>query len=157
PLAIDRVRHAGEPVALVVAASAAAARDGADTVRVRYVERPAVVDAVAALRDGAPRLHDGIARNRVHDWECGDADATARAIAGAAPVTRLTLVDNRLVTCFMEPRAALAEWDAAGGRYTLHASLQSVHALAANLARSLGVATEQVRCISADVGGGFGS
>jgi len=112
---------------------------------------------VAALDRGAPDLHDGIAKNRVYDWECGDADATARAIAAAAHVTRLTVVDNRLITCFLEPRAALAQWDAGTGRYTLHASLQSVHQLAANLARVLGVPTERVRCVTGDVGGGFGS
>ncbi|HKQ64844.1 MAG TPA: xanthine dehydrogenase family protein molybdopterin-binding subunit, partial [Methylomirabilota bacterium] len=157
PLAIDRVRHVGEPVAIVIGASAAAARDGAEAVRVRYAEKPAVVDAVAALAPGAPRLHDGVADNRAYDWECGDPEATARAIASAAHVTRLTLVDNRLVTCFLEPRAALAEWDAAAGRYTLHAGLQSVHQLAANLARVLGVAADRVRCVTGDVGGGFGS
>ncbi len=116
-----------------------------------------VVDAVAALDDGAPVLHAGVARNRGYDWECGDAAATARAIAAAAHVTRLTLLDNRLVTCFLEPRAALAEWDAAAARYTLHASLQSVHAMALNLARVLGVPAERVRSVTADVGGGFGS
>ena len=157
PLALDRVRHVGEPVAVVVAATPAAAQDGAAAVAVRYAERPAVVDAVAALTEGAPLLHEGVARNRVYDWECGDPAAVARAMAEAAHVTRLALVDNRLVTCFLEPRAALAEWDASSGRYTLRASLQSVHALAANLARILGVATERVRCVTADVGGGFGS
>src|SRR3989442_864683 len=98
--------------------------------------------------------------------------APARAVAGVLDVftgreliarsvrgipTRLALVDNRLVTCFMEPRAALAEWDAGAGRYTLHAGLQSVHQLAMNLARVLGVAAERVRCVTGDVGGGFGS
>jgi carbon-monoxide dehydrogenase large subunit len=70
---------------------------------------------------------------------------------------RLTLLDNRLVICFLEPRAAFAEWDAVAERYTLHASLQSVHALALNLARILRVPPERVRCVTADVGGGFGS
>jgi len=156
-LATDRVRHVGEPVALVVAATPAAAQDGADAVGVRYEIRPPVVDAVAALADGAPSLHDGVPGNRAYDWECGDAGATARAMAAAAHVSRLTLVDNRLITCFLEPRAALAEWDAATGRCTLYAPLQSVHALATNLARILGVPSDRVRCISADVGGGFGS
>ncbi len=156
-LATERVRHVGEPVAIVVAATAAAAHDGAEAVAVHYAARPAVVDGGAALAEGAPQLHAGIARNRVYDWECGDPEATARAIAQAAHVTRLPLVDNRLVTCFMEPRAALAEWDAGAGRYVLHASLQSAHQLAANLARILGVATERVRCVTGDVGGGFGS
>src|SRR5215831_11050414 len=157
PLATDTVRHVGEPVAIVVAATAAAARDAAEAVRVRYVERPSVIDAVTALAEGAPRLHAAVAQNRAFDWECGDAEATARAIAAAAHVTRLTLVDNRLVTCFIEPRAALAVYDAGAGRFTLYAGLQSVHQLAANLARVLGVAVERVRCVSADVGGGFGS
>jgi carbon-monoxide dehydrogenase large subunit len=157
PLATDRVRHVGEPVAMVVAVTPAAAWDGAEAVRVRHAARPAVVDAMAALAEGAPQLHAGIAGNRVYDWECGDAEATSRAIAAAAHVTRLTLLDNRLVTCFLEPRAALAEWDAGTGRYTLCASLQSVHALAANLARILGVSAERVRCVTGDVGGGFGS
>src|SRR5438128_6726625 len=157
PLATDRVRHVGEPVAIVVAATQAAAWDAAAAVRVSYAEQPSVVDAVAALGAGAPRLHAGVAENRAYDWECGDPDATARAIAAAAHVTRLTLVENRLVTCFMEPRAALAEWDAGAGRYTLHAGLQSVHQLATNLARVLGVAAGRVRCVTGDVGGGFGS
>src|SRR5262244_1416103 len=73
PLATDTVRHVGEPVAIVVAATAAGARDAAEAVRVRYAERPAVIDAVAALGDGAPRLHAGVACNRAFDWECGDA------------------------------------------------------------------------------------
>ena len=137
--------------------SAAAARDGAAAVVVRYAARPAVVDAVAALASGATRVHDGVTGNRAYDWECGDAEATARALAAAAQVTRLTLVDNRLVTCFLEPRAAVAEWHAATGRYRLHAGLQSVHQLATNLARVLGVRTEQVHCLTEDVGGGFGS
>jgi len=157
PLATDRVRHVGEPVAIVIGATPAATQDGAQAVAVRYLGRLAVVDAVAALAEGAPSLHAGVARNRAYDWACGDAEATARAIATAAHVTRLALVDNRLVTCFMEPRAALAEWDAGAGRYTLHAGLQSVHQLAMNLARVLGVAAEHVRCVTGDVGGGFGS
>jgi len=157
PLAVDRVRHVGEPVAVVVADTPAAAWDATQAVAVRYAARPAVVDGIAALGDDAPRLHADVTGNRVYDWQCGDAEATARAIAEAHHVTRLTVVDNRIVTCFLEPRATLAEWDAATGRYTLHASLQSVHQLAANLARILGVAADRVRCVTADVGGGFGS
>ena len=157
PLATDRVRHVGEPVAIVVATTPATAADGAAAVVVDYAARPLVVDAIAALADGAPPLHAGVARNRCYDWECGDAAATARALATADHVTRLTLLDNRLVTCFIEPRAALAQWDGAAGRYTLHAALQSVHAMALNLARVLGVPASRVRCVTADVGGGFGS
>jgi carbon-monoxide dehydrogenase large subunit len=157
PLATDRVRHVGEPIAIVVATTPAMAQDGVDAVAVDYAARPLVVDATAALADGAPPLHPSAAHNRCYDWECGDAAATARAIATADHVTRLTLIDNRLVTCFIEPRAALAEWDATAERYTLHASLQSVHAMALNLARILRVPAGRVRCVTDDVGGGFGS
>src|SRR3989454_5267583 len=157
PLATDRVRHVGEPIAMIVADTPAAAQDAAAAVIVRYASQPAVVDAVTALAEGAHQLHVDASGNLAYDWECGDADATARAIAEAAHVTRLTLVDNRLITCFMEPRAAVAEWDAGAGRYTLHAGLQSVHQLATNLARVLGVAAGRVRCVTGDVGGGFGS
>ena len=157
PLATQRVRYVGEAVAIVLGATPASAHDGAAAVSVHYTPLPAVVHGVAALAEGAPQLHAGVMGNRVYDWECGEPDAVARAIAGAAHVTRLTVVDNRLVTCFMEPRAALAEWDAGAGRYTLYASLQTVHQLAANLARILGVAVDRVRCVTGDVGGGFGS
>src|SRR5215831_876290 len=157
PLATDRVRHVGEPLAIVIGATPAAALDGAAAVRVDYVVRPAVVDAATALADSAPSLHPGVARNRCYDWECGDAEATARVIAAAAHVTRLSVVDNRFITCFLEPRVALARWDEADGRFTLYASLQSTHQLAANLARILGIPRERVRCVTGDVGGGFGS
>lgn len=174
-LAIDRVRYGGELVAMVVADTPARALDAAEAVSVRYASRAPLIDAVEALSPDAPQLHPDIARNREFDWECGDPAAAARAIEQAAHVTRLTLVDNRLVTCFMEPRAAVAEWntvdkqnaagkqvaagkhDTTGGRLTLHAGLQSVHQLARNLARILDMPLEQVRCVSADVGGGFGT
>lgn len=157
PLARDRVRYVGEAIAVVVASTRAAAEDAADAIEVRYAPRAVVVDARDALRPDAPSLHPDIAANRVYDWECGDVAATAAAIANAAQVTRLGVIDNRLVTCFMEPRAALAQWDATHARFTLYAGLQSVHQLAGNLARILGVPLAQVRCVSDDVGGGFGS
>src|SRR5438132_861979 len=103
PLATDRVRHVGEPVAIVVAVTHAAAWDAAAAVRVSYTEHPPVVDAVAALAAGAPRLHAGVVENRAYDWECGDPDATARAIAAAGQVTRLNLVDYRHDNCILEP------------------------------------------------------
>src|SRR5262249_31165616 len=157
PLAPDRVRHVGEPVAIVVAETPAAAEDAALAVIVEYGSRRAVVDATTSLAPGAPELHHGIARNRAYDWACGDAEAAARAMSTAAHVTRLTLVDNWLITSFLEPRAAIAAWDTESGRYTLLASLQSVHSLAVNLARILRVPPDRVRCVTGDVGGGFGS
>jgi len=134
------VRHVGEPIAIVVAAGSAAARDGAEAVVVRYAPRPAVVDAVAALASGVPQLHDGVAGNRVlrlgmrrrRRHRAGDRHGGARHPADARRQTGF-------VTCFLEPRRSPRRVDAATGRYTLHAGLQSVHQLAANLARVLGV------------------
>src|SRR2546425_11393758 len=97
-LATDRVRHVGEPLAMVVATTPAHARDGAEAVVVRHAARPAVVDAVAALGDAAPQLHAVATHNRVYDWECGDAAATERAFASAAHLARLPRADNRLIT-----------------------------------------------------------
>ncbi|MFN0305809.1 MAG: xanthine dehydrogenase family protein molybdopterin-binding subunit [Burkholderiales bacterium] len=157
-LPVDRVRHVGEPVAIVIAESLASAQDAAEAVVVRYTELPAIIDAKRALATDARPLHADVPmKNRAYDWQCGDATATERAFANATHVTRMSLIDNRLVTCFMEPRAALAEWDANAGRLTFHGGLQSVHALADNLARILGLPIDRVRCISGDVGGGFGS
>ncbi len=157
PIAIERVRYVGELVAIVVATSREAALDAAEAVGVRYRDHPVLVDPHEAMRPGAVQLHANLPGNREFDWECGDAAATARAIEQAAHVTRLRLVDNRLITAFMEPRAALAAWDAAGERLTFHAGLQSVHQLAANLSRILGVPVERIHCTSGDVGGGFGT
>jgi aerobic carbon-monoxide dehydrogenase large subunit len=157
-LATDRVRHVGEPIAIIIAESLAIAQDAADEVVVRYAERPVVIDAKTALAPEATPLHASVpVKNRAYDWQCGDVDATARGFQHAAHVTRIRLIDNRLVTCFMEPRAAIAIWDAGAARLTLHAGLQSVHALADSLARILRLRTDQVRCLSGDVGGGFGT
>lgn len=160
-LAIGRVRHIGDPVAIVVAETLHQALDAAEAVDVAYTPRAHVIDGADALAQGAPQLHADVRGNRAYDWECGDPAATARAIDGAAHVVRLAVRHNRLVTCYLEPRAALAAWDpawrAGRGRFTLHASLQSPHANALVLARILGVDPDQVRGASGDVGGGFGT
>ena len=161
PIALDRVRHAGEPVAVVIADTLAQAMDAAERVDVEYTDLPLIVDGTRALEATAPRLHADVPNNRAYDWDCGDSTTTARAIASAAHVTRLRVVHNRLITCFMEPRAAVADWNphwsGGRGRFTLFGSLQSVHQQASNLARMLGVDLDRMRCVTDDVGGGFGT
>ncbi len=156
-LAIDRVRYVGEAVAVVIAETPYAAQDAAEAVVVNYRERAAIVETLRADEGGAPQLHDCAVRNRAYDWECGDPRATADAIALAAHVARLRLIDNRLIICFMEPRSALATWDPATERYTLYAGLHSIHQHAGNLARVFGVPIDRIRCVTDDVGGGFGA
>src|SRR5262249_50409829 len=120
-LAIDKVRHVGEAVALVVAGTESQARDAAEAVRVTYQELAAVSDTAAALVPGAPSIWDEAADNVLVDTSFGDAAATDQAFATADHVVRMEFNIGRVTAVPMEPRAALAHHDAASGRYTLYA------------------------------------
>jgi carbon-monoxide dehydrogenase large subunit len=154
-LAKDRVAHLGEPVAMVVAETAAQARDAAERINAYYDELPSVVDTVAAL--SAPPIHPGAKSNVALDHELGDKAAVDAAFAKAAHVTSLKLVNQRVVVNAMEPRACMGVHDKATGRYTLYTGSQGVHGMRAAIAKFiLGVENEQLRVITKDVGGGFG-
>ena len=160
-LAADMVRHVGDAVALVVGESEAAARDAAEAVAVDYAERPSVTDVAAAVRPEAPQIWAQAPGNVALDWpglaatEDGKAER-ARLFAGAAHVARVRLVNQRIVMAPMEPRGALALYDAGSGRFTLHCASQSAFVLRQHVAQTLGVAPERVRVLSGDVGGAFG-
>jgi carbon-monoxide dehydrogenase large subunit len=155
-LARGRVRHVGDPVAVVVAETRAQALDAAELVAVDYADLPAVVGSTRALLPGAPQLWDEAPGNLAVDWELGDAAAVARAFERAAHVTRLTLVNNRIVVNALEPRAALGQYDLESGRFTLTTSTQGSHRLLGSLSRILGVPKDRIRVLTPDVGGGFG-
>ena len=157
-IAVDRVRHAGEAVAVVVAQTAAIARDAAELVQVDYEELPVVVDAVAALRPGAPQVHAGAPENRCFHWEIGDRAKTESALRGAAKVVRVHLVNQRLIANAIEPRASLASYQPATDELTLWVTSQNphVHRLIMG-AFVLGFPEQSFRVIAPDVGGGFGS
>ena len=158
PLPPDRVRFAGEPVALVVADSIAAARDAAERIVARYEPLPAVVRAEAALTAGAPQLWDNVPGNLVTTIEVGDAAATAAAFATARHVVRLETWAQRVTGVPMEPRTILAEHDPARGRTILHTgSGRGVAKLRADLAQVLGVPAAQIRVRCGDMGGNFGT
>jgi carbon-monoxide dehydrogenase large subunit len=155
-LARGRVRYVGEPVALVVAKSAAAARDAAERIELAIEPLPAVTDVEAALATDAPRLFEEHA-NLCLDWRFGDHAAVERAFAAAAHVTRLRLVNNRVVVAALEPRAALAAYDAASGRFELHVGCQGVFGLRRALAEDLlKIEPGRLRVLCDDVGGSFG-
>ncbi len=156
-LAEGKVRHAGEAVALVVAASRAAAMDAAELIDVEYAPLPAVTDAAAAQADGAAQIADAVPGNACLDWRIGDAAAVDAAFAMAAHVVRLALDNHRIVTHPMEPRGVVGDFDAAYGRYTLHVSSQNIHGNRDLTARALGAPPEAVRFVAPDVGGGFGA
>ena len=158
PLAVDRVRYVGDAVAVVVAETRAQARDAAEAVEVTYKERKAVTDAVAALKSGAPQLHPEADNNLIYDWEIGEAKATDAAIAKAAHVTKMHIVNNRLVPNAMEPRAALGHYDKAEDHYTCWTTSQNPHVARLVMSAFYNVAPEnKLRVIAPDVGGGFGS
>jgi carbon-monoxide dehydrogenase large subunit len=155
-LAKGRVRHVGDPIVCVVATTQAAARDAAEAVAIDYEPLPAIADAVAALKPGAPAVWDDVPGNLALDWEAGDRAAVDRIFAEAARVTTLDLVNNRVVANAMEPRGCLAEHDAAADRYTLRTGGQGVHSMQGVLMEMLDVPKERIRVIQHDVGGGFG-
>lgn len=155
PLARERVRFVGEAVAVVVATSLQAARDAAEKVLVDYQDLPHVSDAEIACATGGPQLWAAAPGNVVLRAYAGDAEQVAAALAGAHLVVRKTFVNQRIVNCQTEPRAALARFSEAEG-FEVIAGGQGVVRQRAALAASLGVAPEKVRLICPDVGGGFG-
>ncbi|OGK96445.1 MAG: hypothetical protein A3D33_14465 [Candidatus Rokubacteria bacterium RIFCSPHIGHO2_02_FULL_73_26] len=157
PLALDRVRYVGEPLAIVVAETAAQARDAADALVAELAERPAVADVERAMAPGAPAIWPQAPGNIALDWTDGDAAAVEAAFARAAHVERVRLLDTRLAPSALEPRAAIGQWDAAAGRYTLIASTQGVAVVRRLLAEGVfKVPPSTIRVLTHDVGGGFG-
>jgi len=157
-LPADRARFVGEPVALVVADTIAAAKDAAELLDVTYEPLPAVVSAANAVASGAPSLWDEAPDNVCIDIEVGDAAATAAAFARAAHVVRLNTLAQRVTGVPMEPRTISANYDAASGCYTLYTgSGRGVAKVRVDLAQILGVPAERVRCVCGDMGGNFGT
>ncbi|MDP3526849.1 MAG: xanthine dehydrogenase family protein molybdopterin-binding subunit, partial [Hoeflea sp.] len=158
PLAQDTVRYVGDAVAIVVADTKAQARDAAEAVVIEYETLPVVTSAVEALKAGAPQIHPNAPGNLIFDWEIGDAAATDAAIASAAHVTEMKIINNRLVPNPMEPRAALGVYDEGEDHYTLWTTSQNPHVARLVLSAFYNVAPEnKLRVIAPDVGGGFGS
>ena len=155
-LAKDRVRHVGDPVAFVVAESRDAARTAAETVLVDYDPLPSVTDTAAALRPGAPQLWDEAQGNLSYRFQKGDAGAVQAAIAAAAHVVEIEIINNRLVICSLETRGAIATYDEPHG-FHLQFSGAGVHGLQSQLADTVfRVPAARMRVSCPDVGGGFG-
>ncbi len=147
PLALDNVRYVGQPVAMVIARTVAQARDAAELIDVDYTALTATCTTKAALAD-----EDNI----VLRWIVGDVEATRKTFDSAAHVTRLSLVNHRVVTNSMEPRGGIGYYNANNDEYTLHVSSQSLHMARDCIAETLGISKDKVRLIAPDVGGGFG-
>jgi aerobic carbon-monoxide dehydrogenase large subunit len=155
-LPTDKVRFVGDPIAFVVAETLLQAKDAAEAVEVEIDPLPAVVSPGEAIAAEAPLLHDEAPGNIALDYHYGDSEAVAAAFAGAAHVTRLKLVNSRVIVSAMEPRAAIGVHDAASGRFTLHVPSQGVLGMKGAIAEILKVEPKQVRILTGHVGGSFG-
>jgi aerobic carbon-monoxide dehydrogenase large subunit len=156
-LPADKARHVGEAVAMVVAATRAQALDAAEAVEVTYEELPFVTHSEDAMQAGAPKVWDEVPDNITVDTWFGDRAATDKAFAGADHVVTMDVHIDRVTGVPLEPRAAVAHYDAASGRYTLHAGSGGAVRQKNELAQVLGVAPDMLRVISQDVGGNFGT
>jgi len=155
-LAQGKVRYVGDHVAVVIADTYAQAKDAAEAIKVDYQVLPAVVDMNDAKK--GPAIHDVAPDNVVYDWHLGDKAATDAAFAKAKHVTKIDVVNNRLIPNAMEPRAAIGDYDAGTGVHTLYTTSQNPHVARLVLSAFVGVAPEhKLRVIAPDVGGGFGS
>src|SRR5437899_854866 len=134
--------HVGDPVAVVVADTLTQAKDAGEKVKVDYEVLPAVADPAKAQAAGMAQIHEIAPRNTIYQWHLGDAKAVEAAFASAKHVTRLDIVNNRLVPNAMEPRAAIGEYDAGSESFTLWNTTQNPHVARLVISAFVGVAPE---------------
>ncbi|HXF61430.1 MAG TPA: xanthine dehydrogenase family protein molybdopterin-binding subunit [Caldilineaceae bacterium] len=157
-LEIDRVTFTGAGVAVVVAENRYAAADALDLIEVDYEPLPAVIDAEAATKPGAPQIHENAANNIVFDWQIGDEEATNRALAEAEVVIQQRLVNQRLLPTVMEPRGVIGQYNPVSDDYTIWMTSQAPHVMRLLIAAFVyGIPETKIRVISPQVGGGFGT
>ena len=158
-LARTKALHVGDGIAVVIAETQAQAKDAAAMVEVEYEELPAGTDISEALKDGAPQLHDGVPNNKIFDWELGSGlDAVDSALASASHVTKLDIVNQRLIPNAIEPRCAIGDYDDSLDYHTLYTCSHNPHVIRLLMcAFVLGLPEHKVRVVAPDVGGGFGS
>jgi len=157
-IASGKACYVGDPVAVVIAETLAQAQDAVEKVSVDYEVLPAVTDPAQAQSDGAPQIHEVAPRNAIYRWHLGDSKAVDAAFNAAKHVTKLDIINNRLVPNAIEPRAAIGEYDAGTQSFTLWNTTQNPHVARLVISAFVGVAPEhKLRVIAPDVGGGFGS
>ena len=157
-LAIGKVRHVGDPVAVVIAETKQAAKDAAEQIVIDYQDLPAAASLRDAIAAGAPTVHDEVPGNICYDWHIGDKAVVDAAFAKAAKVVKLDLTNNRLIPNAMEPRAAVGDYDVNSGDFTLYTTSQNPHVIRLLMgAFVLHIPENRLRVVAPDVGGGFGS
>ena len=157
-LCSDTVRYVGDAIAFVVADSVNAAKSAAELIDVDYEPLDVVVGIEDALADGAPLVWPDYGSNKAFILGHGDAETCAEAFKKAAHVTKIRIVNNRLVSNYMETRACVGEYDAETDRFTLTAGTQGGHGTRDVICRDiLGIDPARLRVVTPDVGGGFGT
>ena len=157
-IAEGKANYVGDAVAVVIAETLPQARDAAEKIKVDYQVLPAIADPARAQAPGAPQIHAVASSNTIYQWQLGDSKSAEAAFKTAKHVTKLDLVNNRLVPNAIEPRAALAEYDSGTDQLTLWNTSQNPHVARLVIAAFVGMAPEhKLRVIAPDVGGGFGS
>jgi aerobic carbon-monoxide dehydrogenase large subunit len=153
----DEAQHVGDIIAMVVADTTVQARDAAELISVTWDDLPAVINMEEAVRPGAPLVFADAPGNVAYDTHIGDKQETDRAFAGAAHIVRIEIVNPRVVANYMEPRSAVGEYDAQSGHFMLNAGSQGVHILQGLNAKILQIPIANLRVVTQDVGGGFGT
>ena len=157
-LAVGKVRHVGDPIAVVIAETRQQAKDAAELLVIELEDLPAVANVRDAIAPGAPAVHDDAPGNVCYDWHLGDKAMTDAAFATAHKVVRLDLLNNRLIPNAMEPRSAVGDYDVNSGDYTLYTTSQNPHVIRLLMgAFVLHIPENKLRVVAPDVGGGFGS
>jgi carbon-monoxide dehydrogenase large subunit len=157
-LAQGKVRYVGDHVAVVIGETLAQAKDAAEKVNVDYETLPAAVDVATTQNAGQPQLHAEAPSNTVYQWHLGDKAAVDAAFGNARHITKIDLVNNRLIPNAIEPRAAIGDYDSGNDNLTLYTTSQNPHVARLVLSAFIGLAPEhKLRVIAPDVGGGFGS
>ena len=156
-LAIDRVRHVGDPIAVVIAKTSSQAQEAAEAITPIISPLPVVIDAEKAIKPDAPQLHEEATNNICLDFFVGDEDAVEKAFSEADHVTKLRIDNTRVVVNAMEPRSVIGEYDAENNKFTVHMPTQGVMGVKGTLSKSIfKISPEKLRVLSNDVGGSFG-
>ncbi|MEV6172389.1 xanthine dehydrogenase family protein molybdopterin-binding subunit [Streptomyces sp. NPDC051954] len=156
-VAVDEVRHAGDPIAVVVARDRYTAADALESIEVDYTPLPPVLDLEAALAEGAPLVHSDKGTNRCYVWPLATGESFDAVRERADVVLKRRYTQQRLIPNAMEPRAVVVTPIAASGEYTMYSSTQVPHIARLLLAMVTGIPEQKLRVIAPDVGGGFGS
>ena len=157
-LATGKVRHVGDPVAVVIASTRQEAKNAAELLEIGYEDLPAIASVRDAVAPGAPLVHDEVPGNLCFDWHIGDKAIVDQAFTHAAHVVKFDLTNNRLVPNALEPRAAIGDFDRSSGEFTLYTTSQNPHVIRLLMgAFVLHIPEHKLRVVAPDVGGGFGS